>query len=195
MDDDPPPTTSVAFTPAVKAVQEQLGSREAMLELEASGRWPSTISDDLAAFLARRDSVFLGTASADGRPYIQHRGGRPGFIEVLDERTLRIPDYPGNRQYLSLGNLSENDRAFLFAMDYETRTRIKIWGRARVQDLQGEDGGRALLFTLEAWDVNCRSHLPEMYSRATVEAVTARLRDEIAALELELARLRGPAGD
>lgn len=179
-----PPLTDIAFTPSVKAMQELLGSRDMMRRLEASGRWRSVITEDLARFIATRTSIFLGTANADGRPYIQHRGGEPGFLAVLDDRHLSIPDYPGNRQYISLGNLAENDRAFIFLIDYETRTRIKLWGRASIVDVDGPS--RAIRFELEAWDVNCRQYLPEMYSRATVEATIKTLKKRIEELENQL---------
>lgn len=184
-----PPLTDIAFTPSVKAMQERLGSREMMRRLEARGRWQSTITEDLARFIAMRTSIFLGTASADGRPYIQHRGGEPGFLTVLDDRHLSIPDYPGNRQYISLGNLAENDRAFIFLIDYETQTRIKLWGRASIVDADGPS--RAIRFELEAWDVNCRQYLPEMYSRATVEAAVKALKERIEELEEQLRAREG----
>ncbi|HHI71602.1 MAG TPA: pyridoxamine 5'-phosphate oxidase, partial [Rhodobacteraceae bacterium] len=105
-------------------------------------------------------SVYFGTASRDGQPYIQHRGGPPGFLQILDARTLMFFDYPGNKQYISLGNLAENPKAFLFMMDYPTKTRIKFWGRAGVDF--GQDGTRRILFHIEAWDINCRKHIPNL---------------------------------
>ena len=129
-----PPSSDVAFTPAVKAVQERRGSRRAYRRLEEKGGWRTTVTPELAQFIAERDSVFLATANAAGQPYIQHRGGPKGFIRVLDEKTLGFTDYSGNRQYITLGNLAENDRAFLFLPDYAQRRRVKIWGRARVVD-------------------------------------------------------------
>ena len=127
------PISDIAFTPAVKAAQERLGSRRAYAKMEERGKqgpWYDTITSDLAEFVAERDSLYLGTASADGQPYIQHRGGRKGFLKVLDEHRLALVDYAGNSQYISLGNLSENNKAFLFLMDYPNRQRIKIWGTA-----------------------------------------------------------------
>ena len=123
-------TSDIAFTPSVKAVQERLGSRRGYASMEERGGWSSEITDDLAAFIAERDSLYFGTSTADGRPYIQHRGGPPGFLKVLDEHTLAFADFGGNKQFLSMGNLAENDQAFLFLMDYAERRRIKIWGRA-----------------------------------------------------------------
>ena len=126
-----PPASDVAFTPAVKGAQQRRGSRAAYRRMEEGGGWETTVTRELAAFLAERDSFYLATASADGQPYIQHRGGPKGVLCVVDERTLGFVDFGGNRQYISVGNLTENDRVFLFVMDYERRRRIKIWGRAR----------------------------------------------------------------
>ena len=170
------PASDVAFTPAVKAVQERLGSRKSYARVEQGAGWPSTVTDELAEFIAQRDSFYLGTASADGQPYIQHRGGPPGFLKVLDEHRLAIADYSGNRQYISIGNLSENDKAFIFLMDYPNRRRLKIWGRAEfVEDDPGllervvdEDYDarpeRALVFHVEAWDVNCPQHITPRFT-------------------------------
>ena len=170
-------TSDIAFTPAVKAVQTRHGSRASYARLEERGGWSDRITPELAAFIAERDSFFLGTASADGQPYIQHRGGPKGFLRVLDERTLGFVDYRGNRQYISTGNLAENERAFLFLMDYEHQQRIKIWGRAEaIEDdaaLQAKlmpEGyaakpERVIRFRVEAWDANCPQHIPRLGSR------------------------------
>lgn len=186
MNDDAakPPLTDIAFSASVKAMQERLGSRDMMRRLETRGKWRSVITEDLARFIAMQTSIFLGTASADGQPYVQHRGGKPGFLAVLDDRHLSIPDYSGNRQYISLGNLSENSRAFIFLIDYERQTRIKLWGRASIVDVDGP--GRAIQFELEAWDVNCRQYLPEMYPRATVEGTVKKLLERIEELESQM---------
>ena len=184
-------TTDVAFTPAVKAVQEALGTRRQMAVMASRRGFRTAITADLAAYLARVESFFLATATADGQPYIQHRGGPAGFLEVVDETTLRFADYPGNRQFLTLGNLSENDRVHLFLIDYETKTRIKIWGRGRVVDM---DGGRAIEVTVEAWDPNCPQYLPALYSEATVQAVTRKLSARIAELEAQVAALSAGTG-
>ena len=200
-------TTDVAFTPAVKAQQEKRGSRRGYAKLEAKGGWPSVVTFDLAAFLVKRDSFYLATASADGRPYIQHRGGPPGFLKVVDEHTLGFADFGGNRQYVTLGNLSENPRAFIFLMDYPNRRRVKIWGRARVveddptlldalavDDYPAGRPERAILFTVEAWDVNCPQHIVPRLSPEQVDEVVEPLRQRIAELEAELAALKGEAG-
>jgi len=161
------PSSDVAFTPAVKVVQERRGSRKSYRRMEERGGWQTKVTPEIAAFLAERDSAYLATANAAGQPYAQHRGGPKGFICVLDENTLGFADYVGNRQYISTGNLTENDRAFLFLMDNAHRRRVKIWGRARVvaDDPQPlarlMPGGynarpeQAILFTVEAWYVNC----------------------------------------
>lgn len=177
--------SDVAFTPTVKAIQRRKGSRASYERLEAGRGWPTTITPDLADFIAAQTSVFLGTASADGQPYIQHRGGPPGFLRVLDERTVAFADYRGNRQYISQGNLADNPQAFLFLIDYAHRQRIKIWGEARVveddpqlvQSLMPEGykarPEQAFVFTVSAWDSNCPQHIPQRFEAADVAAALA----------------------
>ena len=196
------PSSDVAFTPAVKAVQERRGSRKMYRRMEEHGGWETKVTPELAAFLAERDSAYFATANAAGQPYIQHRGGPKGFIHVLDEQTLAFADYVGNRQYISTGNLAENDRAFLFFMDYAHRRRVKIWGRARVVEDDSEFLARlmpkgydakpqqAIVFTVEAWDVNCPQHIPQKLDAADVAASVEKLQHRIAELEAENARLR-----
>ena len=171
------PASDVAFTSAVKSVQERLGSRPNYARMEQGTGWAQTVTEDLAGFIAERDSFYLGTASADGQPYIQHRGGKAGFLKVIDEHTLAFADFSGNRQYISMGNLSENDRAFIFLMDYPNRRRVKIWGRAefveddpellsRVVDAEYDARPeRAFVFHVEAWDVNCPQHITPRFTR------------------------------
>jgi uncharacterized protein len=195
-------SSDVAFTPAVKAVQVRKGSREAYARVEQNGGWRTEIDDDLAVFLAAQDSMYLATASADGQPYIQHRGGPRGFIRVLDKNTLAFADYSGNRQYITQGNLSENPKANIFVMDYAHRRRVKIWGEARVVDddpslLQSlmPRGYRArpeqvILFKVSAWDTNCPQHIPQKFDAADVAAALASRDARIAELEAELAALR-----
>jgi predicted pyridoxine 5'-phosphate oxidase superfamily flavin-nucleotide-binding protein len=195
-------SSDVAFSESVKAVQARQGSRAAYARVEARGGFETAITDELARFIAERDSAYLATASAEGRPYVQHRGGPRGFIRVLDEHTLGWADFGGNRQYITTGNLAENDRAFLFLMDYAQPARVKIWGRARVVEDDPAlvarlmpEGYRArpeqaALFTVEAWDVNCPQHIPRKLDAAEVEDALARLRARVAALEAENARLR-----
>ncbi len=192
-------TSDVAFSPAVKAAQSRLGSRGGYARMEGKGGWRDTITDELADFIAERDSFYIATASADGQPYIQHHGGPKGFLKVLGERTLGFADFAGNRQYISLGKLSENDRAQLFLMDYAGRRRIKVWGRARVVEDDPAlverlfDPGsearpeRAFVFEIEAWDVNCPQHITPRYTDAEIAPVIERLHQRIAALERKLA--------
>ena len=168
--------SDIAFSPSVKAAQEARGSRAGYESAMSRRDWSDRITSSLAAFLARRDSFYLGTASADGQPYIQHRGGPKGFLKVLDERRLAFADYRGNRQYISVGNLDENDKAFLFLMDYPNQQRVKIWGRAEYVEGESEvlaavadpDYGakpeRAIVFHVEAWDSNCPQHITPRYT-------------------------------
>jgi len=199
--------SDVAFTPAVKAAQESRGSRAAYARREERGGWRDRVSNDLAAFIAQRESFYLATSSAAGQPYIQHRGGPKGFLKVLDDRHLAFADLKGNRQYITIGNLSENDRAFIFLMDYANRQRIKIWGRAHiVEDDEAliarlTDPGtkarpeRAVVFAIEAWDINCPQHIPRLYAEADVAAALAKQQARIDELEAELAALRGAKAD
>ena len=194
-------TSDVAFSPAVKAWQDKMGSRAGYARMEQKGGWKERVTPDLAAFLAQRDSFYLATASSEGQPYIQHRGGPTGFLKVLDERTLAFADFAGNRQYISAGNLSENDRAQIFLMDYANRQRIKIWGRARVVEDDsalleklvdpGYDGRpeRAVVFEIVAWDINCPQHITRRYTEAEVATAVKKLTARIAELEAEVARL------
>lgn len=198
MNQDPlPPSSDVAFTPAVKAIQEEHGSREGYARMEAEGGFNTEVDDRLSHFLAGLNSFYLSTASKDGQPYIQHRGGPKGFLRILDARTLGFADYSGNRQYISSGNLSENDRVCLFLMDYVHKRRIKIWGRARVEhdpaviEKLMPSGYRArpeqaMIITIEAWDGNCPQHIPHLVPYEELEALQRR----IAQLEAELAQLR-----
>ncbi len=198
-----PPTSDIAFTPAVKALQEQSGSRAGYARMAEKKDWHDTVTPDLAAFLAERDSFYLATASAEGRPYIQHRGGPKGFLKVLDDKRLAFADFGGNRQYISAGNLSENGQAALFLMDYPNRRRIKLWGRAHVVEDDPEllaclvEPGyrakpeRAILFEVEAWDVNCPQHITPRYSEDQIAPALAKLQARIDELEAEVARLAG----
>jgi uncharacterized protein len=196
------PSSDVAFTASVKALQERRGSRKTYRRMEERGGWETRVTLELAAFLAERDSAYLATANSAGQPYVQHRGGPKGFIRVLDDNTLGFADFVGNRQYITTGNLAENDRAFLFLMDYAHRQRIKIWGRARVVENEAEllaklmpEGydarpQQAILFTIEAWDVNCPQHIPQKFDAADVAAAVAKLERRVSELEAENARQR-----
>jgi uncharacterized protein len=193
--------SSRVFTKAALKAQAERGSAKAYERRVAEG-FPDRITAELAKFIAEQDTAFLATATADGAPYLQHRGGPRGFIKVIDDRTLGFADYRGNRQYITLANLSENDRAFLFLLDPARRQRIKLWGRARVIEDDPAlierlfDKGyqarpeRAILFTIEAWDVNCSSHIVTRFTEAEIGDALATVQSRIAELETENARLR-----
>jgi uncharacterized protein len=195
-------SSDVAFTPAVKAIQARKGSRDRYAQMEEGGGWRTEIDENLTAVLAGQDSMFLATASANGQPYIQHRGGPKGFIRILDKNTLAFADYAGNRQYITHGNLSENPKANIFLMDYAHRRRVKIWGEARVIDddpalLQSlmprgykARPEQAILFKISAWDTNCPQHIPQKFDAADVAAALAVRDARIAELESELASLK-----
>ena len=190
--------SDIAFTSSVKAVQERKGSRQGYAKMEAKGGWSDTVNDDLKDFIAERDSLYLGTANADGQPYIQHRGGKTGFLKVIDDKTLAFADFKGNRQYISTGNLNDNDKAYIFLMDYANRRRIKIWGTAKVVDddselleqLRDDDYSgvpeQAMVFTITAWDVNCPQHIPQLFDQEQVNNMIATLQTRIAELEAQL---------
>ena len=192
---------SRVFTPAVQRAQAERGSARAYAARVAEG-FPDAITPELAKFIAEQDTAFLATAPAEGAPYVQHRGGPKGFIKVLDDHTLGFADYRGNRQYITLANLSENDRAFLFLLDPARRQRIKLWGRARIVEDDAAlvarlfDEGykarpeRAILFTIEAWDVNCSSHIVARYTEAELEEFFSAVRTRIHELEAENQKLR-----
>jgi len=197
------PSSDVAFTPAVKAIQETRGSRAQYARMEQRGGWQTAVTPDLAGFLSGVRSFYLATASADGQPYIQHRGGPPGFLRVLDARTLGFADFKGNRQYITTGNLSENPKAYIFLMDYAHRRRVKIWGRARVvendpallarlwpEGYQARDE-QAILFEVEAWDTNCPQHIPQMFHAEDVAGTIVKFQERIKELEAEVAALKG----
>jgi uncharacterized protein len=193
-----PIASDVAFTPAVKEIQARRGSRASYARMEQSGGWAREIDDGLASFIARQRSFFLATSNAEGQPYIQHRGGPPGFLRVLGPTELGFADFRGNRQYISLGNLSENPRVHLFLIDYAEQSRVKIWGEARVLDndpvLLSEltpDGysakpEQAILIDVLAWDANCPQHIPQRFEAADVARALAERDQRIAALEAEL---------
>jgi predicted pyridoxine 5'-phosphate oxidase superfamily flavin-nucleotide-binding protein len=200
-------SSDVAFTPAVKAVQARKGSRKAYAQVEENGGWRTEVDENLAAFLAEANSLYFATATADGQPYIQHRGGPKGFVKILDKNTLAFADYSGNRQYITEGNLSENPKANIFLMDYAHRRRIKIWGEARVVDddpalitslmPQGYKARpeQVILFRISAWDTNCPQHIPHKFDAADVAAALAVRDARIVELEAELAALKaaGPS--
>ena len=192
-------TEDVLFSPAVKAEQARLGSRTAFEGRE----WKSEITDDLRQFLAAIDTFFFATASADGRPYTQHRGGPPGFLKPIGSHMLAFADFAGNRQYITLGHLKENDRAHIFILHFATQQRLKLWGRARVIEGDMElmerlvdpaykaKPQRAIAFRIEAWDINCRQHIVARYSEAEIAPAVNQLTQRLKELEEEVTRLKG----
>jgi uncharacterized protein len=203
----PTPTSDIAFTPAVKAIQAKRGSRANYERMDARGGFRTGVTDVLREFLAGVDTAYLATANAAGQPYAQHRGGPKGFIRVMNDNTLAFADFAGNRQYVTVGNLAENASAFLFLMDYAHRRRIKIWGTARVVTddpnllaalmPQNYDAvpEQAILFEVTAWDVNCPQHIPQKFDAADVAGAMTHLQDQVHALSAENAALKAKLGD
>jgi len=197
--------SDIVFPEAARRAQAERGSAHGYDKKMAAG-FPDRLTPELAGFVAELDTFFLATGSAAGAPYIQHRGGPKGFLKAIDEHTLGFADFAGNRQYITISNLAENDRAFLFLLDFANRRRVKVWGRARV--VEGDtalldrliDKGyrawpeRAILFTIEAWDVNCSQHISERFTPAEVAVAVEKLRERIVALEAENARLHAQTG-
>jgi predicted pyridoxine 5'-phosphate oxidase superfamily flavin-nucleotide-binding protein len=188
----------IAFSQSVREAQRRNHARQNGERLETHPAANDALTPDLARFIAERDSFFIATASAEGWPYVQHRGGPPGFLRVLDERTLAFADFAGNRQYLTVGNLAENDRVHLFLMDWAHARRLKIWGRAEIVSDPAlaasvtPDGypartERVVRIRIEAWDLNCRQHIPQRYSEAELAPALAALGRRVAALEAQLA--------
>jgi predicted pyridoxine 5'-phosphate oxidase superfamily flavin-nucleotide-binding protein len=193
--------SEIVFPAAARRAQAERGSAR-LYDKKIAGGFPDGVTAELAGFIAQLDTAFLATVSAECAPYIQHRGGPKGFIKVLDDKTLGFADYAGNRQYITISNLAGNDRAYLFLLDFANRQRIKLWGRARVVEDDPVllerlvDPGyrarpeRAILFTIEAWDVNCSQHIIERYTHGEIAGAVAGLQQRIEALEAENARLR-----
>lgn len=191
--------SDVAFTPAVKSVQKAKGSRASYAKVEQGRGWQTQVTQDLAGFLSGLDMFYLGTANGEGQPYIQYRGGSPGFLKVLDTKRLAFADFGGNRQYITLGNLSENPQAFIFLMDYTNSQRVKVWGTAEVIENDAElldqlrdpeypgKVERAIVFTIEAWDMNCPQHIHKRFPQRVIAPVIEKLQDRIAELEAQLA--------
>lgn len=201
-----PYSSDVAFSDAVKSVQAARGSRTAYARVERQGGFATEIDEQLVDFLADIDTAFLATANAGGQPYVQHRGGPKGFIRALDEHTLGFVDFAGNRQYISTGNLTENDKVCLFLMDYAHKRRVKLWGTAKtvsmtdaLREQLGTPGYRAqaeqvVLITLTAWDMNCPQHIPQKVDVAEVAAAVKSLRARITELQEENRQLRARLG-
>ena len=173
-------TSDIAFTDAVKKIQKRKGSRDIYANMEQRGSWQDTITKQLADFIAERDSFYMATVSSEGQPYIQHRGGPKGFLKVIDDHTLGFADFVGNRQYISYGNLEENNKVCLFFMDYPNRTRIKLWGtsevnendEALIEQLSVSDYKgvveRAFIIHVEAWDRHCPQHIVPRYTKQEI---------------------------
>jgi len=194
----------IAFTPLVKEHQTLHGSRLQYERVEQSGHAGDRLSESERDFITSRDSFYMASVSETGWPYIQHRGGRTGFLHVLDDRTLAFPDYRGNRQYVSVGNLQHDDRVALFLMDYPSQTRLKILGHAAIRevDVAGEliekiampsESGiieRVIVINVNAFDWNCQQHITPRYTEEQVVPVLSPLQQRIAELEKENKRLR-----
>ncbi|MBL4884573.1 MAG: pyridoxamine 5'-phosphate oxidase family protein [Planctomycetaceae bacterium] len=193
-----PFSSDIAFTSTVKNIQAEKGSRASYSKVEQGRGWQTAVTSELTAFLAGLDMFYLGTANAKGQPYIQYRGGAPGVLKVIDEKTLGFADFGGNRQYITLGNLSDNPQAFIFLMDYVNSRRIKIWGTAKVVEddpvllKQLEDPEysgrveRAILFSIEAWDINCPQHIHKRFLQSTVAPIIEKQQAEIQELQSKI---------
>ncbi|MEM7068776.1 MAG: pyridoxamine 5'-phosphate oxidase family protein [Pseudomonadota bacterium] len=197
-------SSDIAFTDVVKAIQSRKGSRPSYSNMEENGGWATEITPDIAAYISAQRSFFLATANAQGQPYIQHRGGPPGFLKVLDTKTIAFADYKGNRQFISQGNLEENSKAFIFLIDYMMKTRVKIWGTAEVIEddpellaslMPNRQEYRAIpeqviRFTVEAYDQNCPQHIPQRFDADNVARALGNKDKRIAELEQQLELLK-----
>src|SRR4030095_540115 len=186
--------TDLAYSKSVKAMQQHLGTRDRNVELEREPR-NTEVTESLSAYLAERTSILTATAAKSGWPYVQHRGGPKGFVHTIDRHTLAFADYPGNKQYITLGNLAENAKATILAIDHAQRQRVKIWGAGRLSendrnllDSRMPEGSavyltRAIRFRVLAWDINCPSHIPQLFTLEEVEAASGAMLARIADLE------------
>lgn len=192
----------IAFTPTVKKMQEQLGSRMSYARMEGASETKNHhLSEAEAGFITARNSFYMATVSETGWPYIQHRGGPTGFVRVIDKSTIGFADFRGNRQYVSVGNLMTDDRVSLFFMDYANKTRLKLFGRVKIVDIDDQiilsrlelpdyraHVERGLLIRVEGFDWNCPQHITERFTLDEVRAITAPLTSRITELETELVR-------
>ncbi|MES2721795.1 MAG: pyridoxamine 5'-phosphate oxidase family protein [Pseudomonadota bacterium] len=190
-------------TPSVQAAQAANGARKIWEQFDGE-RTSDRFTENEAAFIGARDSFYLASVSESGWPYVQHRGGPPGFLRVLDEVTLGFADYRGNRQYISLGNIAADDRVALILMDYPNQARLKILAHMEARDLAADpdlaarltDPGykgrpeRALVLRLEAFDWNCPQHITRRFTGPEIETVLGPMRQRLEALEAENAKLR-----
>lgn len=202
---------SVVFTPVIKALQERYGSRKQYEELSQSGDAPARLGPEEKKFLGERDTFYMASIGSSGWPYVQHRGGPKGFLKVIDDRTLAFADFRGNRQYISAGNVTTNDRVALIVVDYPRQLRLKILGHAEI--FEGEDAKewvkkvrepgynatveRVFVIRIEAFDWNCPQHITPRFTEdeirdalAPVETRMQRLEDDNKKLREEIARLR-----
>ena len=191
--------SDIAFSPSVKKFQEMEGSRSVYRKMAESRDWKDSITADLKYFIANRDSFYIASVNQEGQPYIQHRGGPKGFLKVLDDQNLGFADYAGNRQYISAGNLQDNNAVCLFLMDYPSRMRIKIWGKARIIEKDDElmngllDNDyhatveRAMIIKIKAWDANCPQHITPRYTMEELDPHIGKLKERIKDLEAKTA--------
>ena len=193
----------IAHTPAVQGLQEKTGSRRAYAR--DTGRGNEALRPDEMAFIAERDGFYLASVSETGWPYVQFRGGPPGFARTPDEHTIAWADFRGNQQFISTGNVLHDDRVSLFFMDYPGQRRLKVYGHLRFADAADDPAlaaslavpgyvarvDRAAVVTVAAWDRNCPQHIPQRFTLAQVETAVAPLRARIAELDAEVARLGG----
>lgn len=190
-----PEFAHIAFTNAVKKVQSLMGTRAAMQRLSEHPDRRDRLSDEQMDFIRARTSLYIATANAQGMPYIQHRGGDAGFVRVVNATTLMMSDQPGNGQFITQGNLSENPNAMIFVMDYANRRRLKLWGEAFVSyddnlkamtDACSDDKPRpTVVFKLKAWDENCPQHIPQLFDKKVIDDLQSRIHD----LETQLSAL------
>ena len=186
----------IAFTPTILDLQTAVGSRDNYAAMGSGGTFNDLLTEREASFIARRDSFYMASVSETGWPYLQHRGGPAGFMKVLDQHTLGFADYSGNRQYVSTGNFSKDDRVSLFFMDYPNQRRLKLFGRVRIIDSadrttldQLSDGDyaaqveRRFLIDVEGFDWNCPQHITPRYSRAEVDSLLGELREQVRELK------------
>lgn len=187
--------TEIAFTPGVKTAQTRYGSRKIYENFAQQDISEDILTESESEFIQARDGFYLGTIGSNNYPYIQFRGGAKGFLKIIDQKTLGFADFKGNLQYISVGNLIECDRVFLFLMDYAHRRRLKIWGRAKIVDRDPQllakltmpdypaQVERGIIITIEAMSWNCPQHIPLKYSEAEVAAITSPLLAKIKELE------------
>ncbi len=194
----------IAFTDTVKSIQSNMGSRKMYTRMEEpSEDYNNLLGPNEAAFISARDSLYMATVSETGWPYVQHRGGPQGFVKILDEKTIAMPDFRGNKQYVSVGNLTKDDRVSLFFMDYANKTRLKLLGRVSlvgldkpdiIEKLQMPDYRghieRGFVITVEGFDWNCPQHITERYTLPDIEKSVSVLQDRIIELETRLAELK-----